>query len=454
MFAGFLSVTTDRVLATVGLAFTALVVATAFLVLDATTYDVGAAAIIAPVLLLLSVPILQRQARREDDSTIFRLLLLALVLKLVASFLRYYVDFHIYGGATDALGYHQAGIRWSEALSAGGFGNQGQGLTGTNFIELVTGVVYVVTRPTVLGGCLVFSWISYWGLYFFYRAFVIAVPEGRSRTYARMVFFLPSLLFWPSGTGKEAWMIFTLGIACFGAAKLFDGRTWPGLSGLALGLWLASLARPHVAAILAISLAVAGAVATLWGRARAISFGRRVVTLTAAAGVSFLLVISTREYLQASYVSTDDGVLSTLGEIEHRTAQGGSEFEPIVVDSPVVFPAAAVTVLFRPFIVEAHSAQMLVSAIEGSVLLLICVVKFRWALAAVGSMRRQPYVLFALIFTAVFIVAFSSIANFGILARERVQVLPLLLVAFAVPPRLPTLGHGTVIAGANEVRAS
>ena len=229
---GFLSMKTDRVIAIVGLALTALVVAAAFLVLDATTYDIGGAAIVVPVLLLLSIPVLQRQARREEDPTIFRLLLFALVLKLLASFLRYYVDFHVYGGATDALGYHHAGIRWSDALSAGGLGNQGQGLTGTNFIELVTGVVYLVIRPTLLGGYLVFSWLSYWGLYFFYRAFVEAVPEGRSRTYALLVFFLPSLLFWPSGIGKEAWMIFTLGIASFGAAKLFAGRIVPGLSGV------------------------------------------------------------------------------------------------------------------------------------------------------------------------------------------------------------------------------
>ena len=449
---GFLSMKTDRVVAIIGLALTALVVAAAFLVLDATTYDIGGAAIVAPVLLLLSIPVLQRQARREEDPTIFRLLLFALVLKLLASFLRYYVDFHVYGGATDALGYHHAGIRWSDALSAGGLGNQGQGLTGTNFIELVTGVVYLVIRPTLLGGYLVFSWLSYWGLYFFYRAFVEAVPEGRSRTYALLVFFLPSLLFWPSGIGKEAWMIFTLGIASFGAAKLFAGRIVPGLSGLALGLWLASLARPHVAAILAISLAVAGAVATLWGRAREVTFGRRMVTLVVAVGVSLLLVVSTRAYFQASSVSTDDGVLSTLGEVEHRTAQGGSEFEPIVVDSPVALPGAAVTVLFRPFIVEAHSAQAILTALEGSVLLLICLLKFRWALAAIGSVRRQPYVLFALIFTAIFIVAFSSIANFGILARERVQVLPFLLVAFSIPPRLPVRDHEVETVGASEAR--
>lgn len=446
--------TTDRVLAASGLALTALVVAGAFLVMDSTTYDVGAAAVIVPILVLVSIPILRREAIREDDATIFRLLLLALVVKLAASFLRYYVDFHVYGGATDALGYHQAGIRWSEALSAGGLGNDGQSLTGTNFIELVTGLVYTVSRPTLLGGYLVFSWLSFWGLFFFYRAFVISVPEGRSRTYARMLFFLPSLLFWPSGTGKEAWMIFTLGIACLGAAKLFDGRMWPGLGGLVLGLWLASLARPHVAAILAISLAATGAVTTLWGRARAGSLGRRAVTLGVAAGVSLLLVVSTRAYFQASNVSTDEGVLSTLGEVEHRTAQGGSAFDPIVVDSPVVLPAAAATVLFRPFIFEAHSAQEFATAIEGTVLLLICLTRFRWALAAVGSVRRQPYVLLALLFTAAFIVAFSSIANFGILARERVQVLPVLLVAFSVPPRLPVSRHDARIDTASEVPAS
>ena len=443
---------TDRVVTIIGLELTALAVSGALLVLNATTYDVGGAAIIAPVLLLLSIPVLQHQARREGDPTIFRLLLFALVLKLVASFLRYYVDFHVYGGAADALGYHHAGIRWADALSAGRLGNQGEGLTGTNFIELVTGVVYLIVRPTVLGGYLVFSWLSYWGLFFFYRAFVVAVPEGRSRTYARILFFLPSLLFWPSGTGKEAWMIFTLGIACFGAAKLFDGRTLPGLIGLALGLWLASLARPHVAAILAISLAVAGAVATLWGRARAVTFGRRAVTLAVAAGVSILLVVSTRAYFEASNVSTDDGVLSTLGEVEDRTAQGGSEFEPVVVESPILLPAAAVTVLFRPFIVEADSAQAFLTAIEGSVLLLICVVRFSWILAAIGSVRRQPYVLFAMIFTAVFIVAFSSIANFGILARERVQVLPFLLVLLSIPPRVAVPGHDIETVGATEAR--
>jgi hypothetical protein len=41
---------------------------------------------------------------------------------------------------------------------------------------------------------------------------------------------------------------------------------------------------------------------------------------------------------------------------------------------------------------------------------------------------RQPYVLYCLIFTMAFIVAFSSFNNFGILVRQRAQLFPFFLV--------------------------
>jgi hypothetical protein len=47
--------------------------------------------------------------------------------------------------------------------------------------------------------------------------------------------------------------------------------------------------------------------------------------------------------------------------------------------------------------------------------------------------RRRPYVAFVVVFSLLFIYAFSSIANFGILARERTQLLPFFLVLLAIP---------------------
>jgi hypothetical protein len=42
-------------------------------------------------------------------------------------------------------------------------------------------------------------------------------------------------------------------------------------------------------------------------------------------------------------------------------------------------------------------------------------------------------VAFVVVYSLLFVFAFSSIANFGILARERTQVLPFFLVLLAVP---------------------
>ena len=47
--------------------------------------------------------------------------------------------------------------------------------------------------------------------------------------------------------------------------------------------------------------------------------------------------------------------------------------------------------------------------------------------------RTQPYVAFCLTYTLLFVVAFSSFANFGILTRQRVQVFPFVLVLLALP---------------------
>ena len=46
------------------------------------------------------------------------------------------------------------------------------------------------------------------------------MPEGRARTYGWLVFFFPSLLYWPSSIGKEAWICFGLGLASYGVALI------------------------------------------------------------------------------------------------------------------------------------------------------------------------------------------------------------------------------------------
>ena len=100
----------------------------------------------------------------------------------------------------------------------------------------------------------------------------------------------------------------------------------------------------------------------------------------------------------------------------------------------ILAPFAVITVLFRPFLIEAHNTQALATAAEATFLLIFTILRFRWVVAALHSMRRQPYVAFAMFHVLLFVVGFSGVANFGLLARQRVQVYPLFFVLLAIAP--------------------
>lgn len=391
------------------------------------------ALVVGPILFAVSLPAFSRQARREGDRSIFWLLVLALLAKFIGAIVRYYVAFDVYEGVADAAAYHDHGAMIAENFQNGVFRTGLDSLTDTNFIRFLTGLVYTFVGPTGLGGFVVFSWLGFWGVYFFYRAFRLAVPEGRSRSYAKLVFFLPTLLFWPSSVGKEAWMMFALGIAAFGAARMLTGRTWRGLLVAALGLWLATIVRPHVAGIFALSLAAG----YLFRRSRPELGGfatlAKIVGLMAATALAVVLVIRTDRFLEASAIQTEGGVASVLRQTSERTAQGGSEFVPSALESPARAPIAVATVLFRPFLFEVSNAQGLAASLETTFLLVLCFRRWRWIGAAFRSIRRQPYVALAIAYTGLFILAFSAFANFGLLARERAQLFPLFLVLICIP---------------------
>jgi hypothetical protein len=419
-----------------GLAAVALVAAALMVIMRTDTHGDWSAVIIGPVLVLLSAPVLAREAARDGDRRLFWFLVVALVVKLLGAIVRYNVAFGLYGQASDAVGYHQAGMDWAHHLHAGDFSRNGESLIGTNFIELVNGIVYVVIGPSLLGSFLVFSWLGFWGLFLFYRAFRVAVPEGRPGTYAKLLFFLPSLVFWPSGVGKEAWMMFTLGIASFGVAKILSRSLLRGLIIAVPAVWLAGMVRPHVAAIVGLAVVFAFAVRMPRRDLRELAPFARLLTLVVLGVVAVVFVSRMNAYLRESNIETRGGVVSALDQVGARTAQGGSEFTPSVVNSPVGAPLAAVTVLFRPLIPEANSVQTLIAAAEGTFLLGLSLVRIRWLVAAAKSVRRQPYVMYAFAFVILFVITYSSIANFGILTRQRVQVLPLYLILLAVPPVL------------------
>ncbi|HYT40617.1 MAG TPA: hypothetical protein VEN99_13935 [Acidimicrobiia bacterium] len=400
------------------------------------SYNVWGGFWVAPVLLALSLPVANRAARLDGDAT-GRIVLVAAVVKvLVAPLLRYWMAFSLYGGFSDSADYHQAGVLLAPLFRHGIYRDLGH-ISGTRFVELLTGQVYAFTGPTRFGGFMVFSWFSFIGCYFFYRAFRLAYPDGDGRRYALLVFFFPTLLFWPSSIGKEAFMVLVLGAAALGAAQLFAGR-FRGLVWLALGLWGAAVVRPHMALIVGGGLVAAAPLAVLRGgadghrRQRGRLGGAVLVLALLVAGPALIGVAQNFFHLQSLNSQTAQEVLD---ETTRRSGKTGSTFTSISPNNPVGFVRSGVTVLFRPFPFEARNAQAMLTSLEGLSLLALCVLSGRRLARLPAELFRRPYLVFGLVYTLAFIYAFSALGNFGILARERSQVLPALFVVLCIPKR-------------------
>src|SRR5215211_3779266 len=78
-------------------------------------------AFLVPVLLAASWPAFARQARRERDPSLVKLLVAALLLKLFGSLVRYWVAVAFYDSNADAFEYHRVGVDLAMRFRAGNF---------------------------------------------------------------------------------------------------------------------------------------------------------------------------------------------------------------------------------------------------------------------------------------------------------------------------------------------
>jgi hypothetical protein len=384
---------------------------------------VGVAMIEIPLLLLLTAPLFLRAARNETRFDLGGLLAFALIVRFAAAYYRF-------TNAADGLVYHQYGAELAKSFRQFNFDVDPLApVPGTGGMRIVAGVVEVITNSSMFGSFLLFAWLSFLGCWFFYRAFVTAMPDADHKRYALLIFLFPTLVFWPSSMGKDSWMVFTLGIASFGAARILVRARW-GFTLFVVGLLAGSLVRPHVVLL----LAGAFAVAFLIGR-RSERPGALTPTEVAKAG-GLVVLIAVGAYLatRAGKILDTTDIGTALDATVSRTNEGGSTFSPADPANPIGYVEAFVTVLFRPFVFEAHNAESLFTSIESLFLIGLFVASWKRLVSIPKRLRSQPYVGMAIAYILMFVFAFGTIANFGILARQRSQVLPFMFVLLSVLP--------------------
>ena len=408
-----------------------------------TSYDVWGAFLLLPPIALVSVAILRR-VFADESSGLFKVAAIGLGAKFVGTVFRYWVTYSSYGGASDAEGYHIAARSLAAAIRSGAVSPTSIIPRGTNtaFIRSLTTTIYTVVGSSRFAGFIVFGWMAYWGSVLFLRAAMVAIPGLAAKRYAYLVFLTPSLLYWPSSIGKEAWIFLNLGIATYGVARVLAGR-W-GLSSVVLivaGLAGAGVVRPHFAAIWTGALVIA-LFAGLFARRTERSGRRRLVTLgflvVAVVGL-YAVGGATLRFLNQSTSGDATSAITTqvsalFATTNFRTSEGGSSFQTIAITGPQDWPYAIVRTLTRPLLYEARSVAELIPAVEMTMLLALGVFSWRRLFNAFHMARSTPYLIFAAVVLCVFGLAFASFGNLGILTRQRSLVMPLFLLPWALPP--------------------
>ncbi|HKY47101.1 MAG TPA: hypothetical protein VJQ79_03860, partial [Acidimicrobiia bacterium] len=357
------------------------------------------------------------------------------VAKLLGSTARYLVLELVYGGKGDASGYHGSGLELSSVWRSFQVPSSIQRV-GTDVLEGITGLLYVPYQPSKLGGFFIFASISFFGQLLLYAAFRHSFPARHLKWYAALIFFWPTMVYWPSSIGKEAMMVLWIGIASYGVARLLKSYNPGWILLIGVGLAGGGIIRLHMSLLLAGGLVLA----LLFAKAPAVKGAqiRRLGLLgVAAVGLVIAAVFTAADFgvdlaAVASAEAATDEVGNVLSGVEAQTDKGGSAVTGSAVSSPLDLPEAILRVMFRPLPNEATNIQTLASSLEGTILLLVFIVRLPWILRNMLRMRRTPYSVFAFVYTGGFIIAFSAILNLGILARQRSQVIPFFLALLVV----------------------
>lgn len=410
------------------------------------SYNDFAAFVTLVALVAVSFPVLLWVAR--DDPALGRLYCAGFVAKMLATPVRYYSTYVLYGGVGDAAAYDRNGWKFAQEFSLTNLSPRidflEQTEDATRRISKLTGYIYVIVGHSQFAGFFIFSFGAFVGTMLLLRAAHWGIPEHNHRRLAAFVLFLPSMLFWPTGLGKDATMVFLLGLAAYGSGLLLAPRArLIGVLPFAAGLLGMTQIRSHVALMAVLSVSLAFAFAVLGGKnlssrvtrdrvALSSAIAGRVVVLVIMLVASVYTVSRTASFFTNSAQEADSTGEALDGTVD-QTQTGGSAFDPIRISSPVNFVPGAVSVILRPFPWEVNSANTAIAGGEGVIMAVLFVASRRQLRELGRAMWHRPFVSFCVVYIALFVTGFSSIANFGILARQRTQMLLFLMVCCALP---------------------
>jgi hypothetical protein len=313
-------------------------------------------------------------------------------------------------------------------------------LSGSGLLRWLTGVVYYIFGQDLLAAFFLFGLIALVGSYFWYRALADSVPYADKRLFLMAMLFVPSIVFWPASLGKEALMQLALGAMAWASSLVLRGRFAHAVPLAVGGGIMLYLIRPHLLALATVAAAVPYFVAHIRPR-NGNSFTARPVGMVILGLLVVFTVTAGARFVGLSNFSLDS-VEEQLDQQTLSTSYGGSTYSHggNSLTNPLFLPNGVVTVLFRPFLWEAHGLLPAAAALESAALLALVVKRFSSVRLAFRRCRKEAFILYCLMLLLFYSAAFSSLANFGLLTRQRSLVLPALFALLVLDPKRDPAG--------------
>lgn len=363
--------------------------------------------------------------RPEDAHWLPRWIFLGFLAKLGGTFARFWMVTVFYNSG-DSYRYYSAGTEFAIQWRAGTVPElSGRGGFGTQIVEWVTGALFAVVTPDMLGGFLVFAILAFSGQLLLYAAFRRYAAGSQLKPFAILILLLPTYAFWPSSIGKDALVLLGLGASAYCVARALEAFEIRWLLALGVALVAVGAIRIHIAGLVVGAFIAAALFAKVPSRGDPAIGVRRLIVLLGGLGIAAVVLAVFPDIFGVDLLDSQDRDGFTAS-VASRTTQGSvASGEP--ASSPLDLPGAIAHVLFRPWVGEAGEIQHYLASAETTVLALLGIWKLPAILGRLGRWRSNPYVVFSTFYTIGFAIAFTAIRNLGIIARQRGQVLAFFL---------------------------
>ena len=309
------------------------------------------------------------------------------------------------------------------------------------FSARIAAVLQLFTFQAYLPTCILFSMLSYWGIWKCFKYFN-ELFKNNEKALAISFLYFPTIVFWGSGLGKDS---ITLGAVCGLIVCAFHifitkEKILKNIVGLVLMLSTLFILKPYVPLAFLMPLLLAISFSYVGRKSNLV----KIIIIPVVLGLLVISVFILNNVIESNFQQFSSETITDRIVTSNQNLQAaGSGFDLGIKpeningmsDMAPFFPKAGVATWYRPWIWEARNPAMLLSALEGLFLIavsLIIVLKgiiFKPFRIILTNPILFSLFIYAIIFSG--LIGLST-SNFGTLVRYKLPCMPFLVIVLFI----------------------